>query len=296
MTATLAELDVRSAELKNLADDSATVLAAQLATATSALDTANASNLTNAAVLATEAANLAIAAADAATETANLSAVNAENLINLAVLATQYVPPPLPLSYGTPFHQVLPNDGTSWATTSLAANTIPDDQKALICVFTRSATATYTIDALTYGGVSLSPIAQDNVNGQRINWYVAPAGVDGEVVFTTSASCVRSMVIVWPLSDLVSSTPVGTAGASTTTSTVNLTVAADGAAFGFSNGTALGTVTWTGLTEQYDGYIETNTNATSYAAVQTTVDGTLAVKALQTGSPAVFRMSCISLR
>ena len=305
MAATLAEVDAREIKLRTDIDAAAAVLASNIATtaaadAQAALEAAN-SQVTADAAIATAAlatANLSSQAAATAAANATAAEAAAQTAIDAAILAATYVPPPPALSKGTPFYQVLPTDGTSWATTTLAANTIPANKQALIQIFTRSATAAYTIDAVTYGGVSLgSPIAQDNVTaGQRINWYVAPLDLDGEVTFTTSATCVRAMVVVWPLQDLQSSVPVGTAGTASTSATVNLTVAEGGAAFGFANGTVLGTFTWTGLTEEYDGYIETNTNATSFGSALTAANGTLAVKALQTGSPTVFRMSCVSLR
>lgn len=132
----------------------------------------------------------------------------------------------------------------------------------LACVYSVGATG-HDQTAVTIGGVSATSVltvsSAFGANTQRIEFWIAnvPTGTSGSVVATTSNNAVRAAVQLYSLEGMVSSTPSDTATNSGSGASLSgsLDMPAGGVIIAAAAGvdtSLVGSVTWTGVTEDSD--------------------------------------------
>jgi len=124
--------------------------------------------------------------------------------------------------------------------------------------------------SVTVGGISADLVVEavSGLNGTAIWIALVPSGTTADIVVTCGASANRLGIGVWSCTGLSSNTPIDT-DAVTGTRDADLSVStAEG---GFTIGAtetrnnSFSAVTWTGLTERYDQWIESGGNSQSGA-------------------------------
>lgn len=168
------------------------------------------------------------------------------------------------------FLQATPNsaDLTTYTFSSENFGTADADRYIIVGIVARKAGATTTISSVTIGGVSATITAQQsnsdsNTNVAGIAIAKVPTGTSGDVVVTFGAGMVRCVISVYRAVGITgltayhsdtdtSSDPVGT-----------LNIPGSGFAIGMAISNSNSSCTWTNLTEDADGTVESFVTYTS---------------------------------
>lgn len=155
---------------------------------------------------------------------------------------------------------------SSYSIASVGIGTAASDRYVVAAISGLTTAGTRTISSCTIGGISATLVGRVNISAScALELWIAavPTGTTATVAPTWSGSMENCGVACWALTGLTSSTAVSTATDTTKTSNqedVNLTTVTGDvivAANFISNTTANRTTTWVGVTEDYDGVIET---------------------------------------
>ncbi|MFA5768360.1 MAG: LamG-like jellyroll fold domain-containing protein [Bacteroidales bacterium] len=152
---------------------------------------------------------------------------------------------------------------TNQYTYSVSFGDAAADRYIIVTAAARKAGASTTITGVTIGGVSATEVHQNtntstNTDVSGIFIAAVPTGTSGNVVVTYGATMVRSIIGVYRVTSLSSATASDTAGyISTADPTNTLDIPAGGFAVAVALTNSGGTTTWTGLTEDFDGTLET---------------------------------------
>lgn len=192
-------------------------------------------------------------------------------------------------------------DTSTYTFTNHAIGTASADRVVLVAVCVRSATAGISISSMTIGGVSATELVEASTGANvtsAIYGLLVTSGTTATIVVTPSNSSQRCAVSVFEMT--------GTGGATTTSATATdtsppssttITIPANGAAVGLSfatSGSAVGTGTWAGLTEDNDADLE-NTNNHYSAAHLNSVSGAVGLSVGVTwsgGTPSLAEGFC----
>lgn len=152
---------------------------------------------------------------------------------------------------------------TNQYTYSVSFGTASADRYIIVTASARKAGASTTITGVTIGGITATQVHQNtntstNTDVSGIFIAAVPTGTTGDVVVTYGATMVRSIIGVYAATSLASATAYDTAGyISTSDPTNTLDIPAGGFAVAIALTNSAGTTTWTGLTEDFDGTLET---------------------------------------
>lgn len=186
-------------------------------------------------------------------------------------------------------------DGTDLTTYTFSAQSIGVAESNRFIVVGAAARATAngrTISSVTIGGNSATQIvavsADDGGNSRAAGLFglVVPTGTTADIVVTFSGAMTRAGVGIWRIMGLRSATAKDTQTDTTSPTlswTLDIPVGGVGIGVAFMNNNA-GT-TWTGLTEDFDNVVESNT-ITGAALKDVDGDSALSVTAAHTGSTA----------
>jgi hypothetical protein len=138
-----------------------------------------------------------------------------------------------------------------------------------------------TVSTLTINGVSatriVGPSSATNVSIEMWGAFV-PSGATGDVVVTLSGASLGCGIGVWALSGLYSATPVDTGTTNSNPGTDTLNTSSNGYLIAMdTSAAALGTRTWTNLTEQFDETVDAPSSVSHSGAAALTDSGTVAV-------------------
>ena len=143
------------------------------------------------------------------------------------------------------------------------------DRYVLVAVYSGSTVGSFTFSSLTVGGISATELTSQlgSVSGawSRTGFFLAAVstGTTANIVVAMSNNQVQCRIGVWALTNLVSATPVDTAGSTSLTATLDMDTVAGGGAFVAGRTNLSGTFTPpSGFTEHYD-----NVNSTVGFAV-----------------------------
>lgn len=163
-------------------------------------------------------------------------------------------------------------DLTTYTFATRAVGTASDDRVVVVGLTGRKAGAAATISTVTIGGITATPLVTANNttggNSSVTALYAAlvPTGTTASVVITFSAGQVRAAIGIWTVKGLGGTiVPYHTASASTGSDTdpnsVSLIVPNYGAriAFYYNGSGGSQSTSWSGVTEDFDAVIETNT-------------------------------------
>lgn len=162
----------------------------------------------------------------------------------------------------------------------------PDATRYFVAAIGYSDVAGDSISSVTIGGQSCTIVSDvgpgvGDASGLAlvITSSPVPTGTTVDVIVNTAGSVSNCIVSLYAIYDLVSTTPVDLDNSiSTTDPSITINVTAESAVFALAmNGSAVSSVTWTGLTEDYDAINESRNFST--ASVNVTATGTLAVTA-----------------
>lgn len=156
------------------------------------------------------------------------------------------------VTQGSVLNQIITTDGTSFTFTSISTN-IAFDTYPIIGVMLRSASPP-DVASMTIGGQPCTPLYTQLAGTTLTAFYAAPRGAAGNVVVTSSVTCVRAAACVFPLSNLASSmTPTGTNTNASDPMVATIDCLAGGWIGGLAyNGSASDNMVWTNLTEKFD--------------------------------------------
>lgn len=141
------------------------------------------------------------------------------------------------------------------------------DRYIAVTVNGRKAGATTSISSVTIGGVTASIAVQrantiTNTSIAGIVIAAVPTGTTGDIVVTFADTLARCAIGVYRIDNLFSATAYDTDNSVSADPSVGLNVGNPGFAIGTGAASGTGSVTWTGLTEDYDFISETSTNFT----------------------------------
>ena len=155
-------------------------------------------------------------------------------------------------------------DSSTYNFASVNLGTAAGDRYIIACVAARVGSGTPTIDAVSIGGVSATPVVtQVNTSSGSnvIGIFIAavPTGTTGDVDVTFSTTMLRCVVTLYRATG-INPTPSDTDSSTATDPTCNLDIPAGGFAIGAACvGSVAGSFTWTGITEDYDAATESFT-------------------------------------
>lgn len=156
-------------------------------------------------------------------------------------------------------------DATSWTYTSFDIGTAAADRFVVVgCWSGRDSPHTTT---LTIGGVSATSLVTVTNGNSRATLFglTVAAGTTATIVSSTSALETRSVIAVWAVYGLTSTTPVATASGTADPTDLSLAVSEGGCVIGFaSDHNSAATCAWTGLDSQ--GSATAESAATSFFA------------------------------
>lgn len=118
-----------------------------------------------------------------------------------------------------------------------------------------------SITSVTIGGVSATEIldqANTDSNCDVAGLYIAnvPTGTTGDVVVTFGETMVRSAIGLWRAVNIDSPTPTDFSASTASDPTYNIDVSAGGFAVGMCISNSNSSATWSGVTENFDGTVE----------------------------------------
>lgn len=171
-------------------------------------------------------------------------------------------------------------DLTTYTFSSQSLGDAAGDRHIIVGVHSRSG-SNHTVSSVTVQGIAGTIVAQQSNNTSSsstaaIAIVAVPTGTTGDVVVTLSTGAVRCGVSLWRATGLASTTPVDVDSSTASNPTATLDTG-DGFAVGVANQFGTITFSWTGLTEDLDVQVESNTTFSSASA--TTTEGTLAITA-----------------
>lgn len=145
-----------------------------------------------------------------------------------------------------------------------------------------SASSTRTLSSFTIDGGGTEAVTRTFASGgSNITslYYLETTATSGDVVVTLSGSMLYCGISVWTITGYSSTTPVITNSAAQTGSTANdvsINVLKGDAIIGLDHirHTTTRTTTWVGLTENFDGAIESNQGSQAPASLVATADAT----------------------
>ena len=200
------------------------------------------------------------------------------------------------------------SDTTDTATYSFATQDFgnPEGDRHIIVGVSGRANLARTLTSVTIGGVAATHLATANDAGGGTDiaaLYIAavPAGSTGTVAVVFSDVMLRCAIMVWKMPGARNATAFATQTDTTLTGSVysvSIDVPANGAAVGMywcglSAGSA--SVTWAGLTEDFDGTVETTANGYAGARANfTAAQSGLTVSGTQAGTPATGGLAVAS--
>ncbi|WP_027050935.1 hypothetical protein [Mesorhizobium erdmanii] len=159
---------------------------------------------------------------------------------------------PAAVNQGAVLNQIITTDGTSFTFTSISAN-VAFDTYPIIGVMLRSA-STPDIASMTMGGLPCTQLYAQLAGTTLLAFYAAPRGATGNVVVTSSVTCVRAAACVFPLANLASSTTPADANTNASDPMVaTINCPANGWIGGLAyNGSTSDNIVWSNLTEKFD--------------------------------------------
>ena len=136
------------------------------------------------------------------------------------------------------------------------------DRYIIVTAMTRKAGASTTLTSITIGGVTATIVKQvtNNVTNTDVAAIViaaVPTGTTGDIVVTWGATMVRCAIGVYRVTGLVSATASDSDSSTANDPTVNLDCPAGGFIIGGALTAASSSAAWTGITENFDGTLET---------------------------------------
>lgn len=177
-------------------------------------------------------------------------------------------------------------NASSYTFTNHSIGTAAADRYVVVCVFaSNSGNGTFSIDSVTVGGASttsLLHISGTSSNGNIVGMFITnspvTSGTTASIVCTMNAAVIHCSVGVYAVYGLTSTTPNDTISISNSadpSSTIDqqnggVVIAMARDAFAY-------TVTWSGVTEDYDAQLESRVY--SGGSIETTASGTLTVTA-----------------
>lgn len=163
-------------------------------------------------------------------------------------------------------------DATSYTFTSQSIGTASATRIVVVAVYCRSTSAGSNISSVTIGGNAMTSrvsVGNSNTSGgqSRVALFTYPltTGTTATIVVNYSTTSARCGIAVYNLFDATSETPVvtNTSNGSATLTLSSNTVSGD-VGIGAGNSSTTGpTFSWTGLTEDSDFTVETNTLSTA---------------------------------
>lgn len=159
-------------------------------------------------------------------------------------------------------------DTNSYTFSSQNLGTASSDRYIIVGAVARKAGASATISSITIGGVSATIVKQQtntitNTNVSGLAIAAVPTGTTGNIVVTFSATMLRCAISAYAVTELDSATPYDDASSTSADPSVSLDIPTDGFAIGMGLTAAASTATWTGLTEDVDGTLESFVTYTS---------------------------------
>jgi len=132
----------------------------------------------------------------------------------------------------------------------------------IVAAMARKAGAATTITSITVGGESATIVKQvtnniTNTDIAGIAIAAVPTGTSGDIVVTFGAGMVRCAIGVYRVVGIDSATPADSGSSIADDPTCSLDVPAGGFAIGTGLTAKAASASWTGLTEDYDGTLET---------------------------------------
>lgn len=188
-----------------------------------------------------------------------------------------------PVTLGTIVQGTDTSDASTYTFTSVAAGTAADD-RIMACAIGVRGLANYS--SVTIGGVTADLRMTVTNTSDRVFLVTAavPTGTTATVVVTLSGSTSRCGIALVPIYGAGSAVPTDTDSSTSDPGAVTLTVPANGVALGYTLSVNGASYTWTGLTEAFDGAVE-STVVHSAAGLESEAGGDIAMQADAASTP-----------
>lgn len=169
-------------------------------------------------------------------------------------------------------------DSNSYTFSSQSLGTADADRYIVVSAIARKAGAGFTLTGITVGGIEADIVKQvtntiTNSDCAALVIAAVPTGTTGDVVVTWSTTVLRCAIGMWRLVGIESAIPYDSDSSTAADPSVALDVLENGVAIGAGLTAASSSATWTGLTENFDGTLETFVTYTG-AGLQLVADET----------------------
>lgn len=162
-------------------------------------------------------------------------------------------------------------NATSYTFSSQSLGAEDADRYIIVCVASRATSGTVSISGVTVGGISASVAVSrtnDDSNNNICAQYIVavPTGTTGDVVVTFAAGQLRCWIALYRAVDIDSPTPHDTDSSIVEDPVGSIDVPAGGFAIGAAISASGGSVpsfSWSGITEDVDETVESNTRMSS---------------------------------
>jgi hypothetical protein len=171
-------------------------------------------------------------------------------------------------------------DQTTYTFSSQNLGSAAADRYIVVCIQSRRASGTPTVNSVSVGGVSATIVNQVGNTGSVAAIAIAavPSGTSGDVVVTFDSGMLRCAVELYRVTGIGSAAAHDSGVSTAAPPSRNMAIPAGGLAVGcaaFSQ--ASGSATWSGLTEDYDTSAESLLTCTSASGEFATEQSSLAV-------------------
>ena len=152
-------------------------------------------------------------------------------------------------------------DLSEYTFSSQSLGAADSDRYIIVGAIARKAGAATSVSSVTIGGVTsteLLDISNSDSNSNNAGLFIAnvPTGTTGDVVVTYGATMVRCAIGMWRILGIEDGTPYDSDSSTASDPSVSLDIPADGATVGMAISNSATTATWTGITEDFDGTLE----------------------------------------
>lgn len=167
----------------------------------------------------------------------------------------------------------------------ISIGTAASNRYVIAAIFESKASGSWSADpisSVTIGGISATLAGTqvtNNANVVALFYANVPTGTTATFAWTLAANTIDTVLGVYRVVDLVSSTPTATASSTAIPPAASLAIPTNGFGIGFAGVNASSSFTWTNMTENFDSVVGSSTasgalNTSSGTSTRTATPGT----------------------